>query len=360
MHYLHVPTTRALSLVTTGEDVVRDMFYNGFPELETGAIVTRVTPSFLRFGNFELLAARKETEQLQQLADWTILHYFPDIKTDDKYIGWFNEITNRTAKLMVEWNRVGFVHGVMNTDNMSILGLTIDYGPFSFLDEYDNDFTPNTTDLPGKRYAFGKQANIAHWNLTCLANAIAPLVQDTDALISILRNFPHVYTNYYHQMMSDKLGFDNIVPEDLTFLTEWNKMLDSIHPDMTIFYHLLASIQNPNYQHFQNAFYHPLTDEQVQLLDQLLQQYEARIFQNKISRKQSLEKMSRNNPVFIPRNYLLRQAIENIEDNNNDRLFLQLQKAIETPYENTFPEFITKRPDTENNKSGSSMLSCSS
>jgi uncharacterized protein YdiU (UPF0061 family) len=161
MFHLNVPTTRALSLVSTGEKILRDMFYDGHPEYEPGAIVMRVAPSFLRFGNFEMLASRNEISNLRKLADWTIKKYFAHIEGEERILQWFKEVVERTASLMAEWLRVGFVHGVMNTDNMSVLGLTIDYGPYSFVDDYDRNFTPNTTDLPGRRYAFGRQPSIA-------------------------------------------------------------------------------------------------------------------------------------------------------------------------------------------------------
>jgi len=179
MHHLGVPTTRALSLVTTGEEVVRDMFYDGHPEAEPGAIVCRVAPSFLRFGSYELFASRGDIETLRTLADYTIRHHFshlgePSVET---YIKWFDEVCQSTAKMIVEWMRVGFVHGVMNTDNMSILGLTIDYGPYGWLEPYDPNWTPNTTDASGRRYRFGHQGQIAQWNLVQLANAPLSLKQ---------------------------------------------------------------------------------------------------------------------------------------------------------------------------------------
>ena len=148
MHHLGVPTTRALSLVTTGEEVVRDMLYDGNPRPEPGAIVCRVAPSFIRFGNFELFASRGDHETLRRLADFIIATEFPHIEDPgpQRYVSLLGEIGERTADMIVEWLRVGFVHGVMNTDNMSILGLTIDYGPYGWLDDYDPDWTPNTTD----------------------------------------------------------------------------------------------------------------------------------------------------------------------------------------------------------------------
>ena len=158
MHHLGVPTTRALSLVTTGEDVVRDMFYDGHPKAEPGAVVCRVAPSFTRFGSFQIFAARREHEVLQQLIDHTIRTDFPHLgaPSQEIYLRWYEEVVHSTALLMAHWMRVGFVHGVMNTDNMSILGLTIDYGPYGWLENYDPDWTPNTTDAGGRRYQIGR------------------------------------------------------------------------------------------------------------------------------------------------------------------------------------------------------------
>ncbi|HET7655553.1 MAG TPA: YdiU family protein, partial [Luteimonas sp.] len=180
MHHLGVPTTRALCLVGTGEPVVRDMFYDGHPREEPGAVVCRVAPSFLRFGNFELPYAREDVALLRRLADFCIRRDFPHLhgSGDALYADWFREVCTRTASMVAHWMRVGFVHGVMNTDNMSILGLTIDYGPYGWIDDYDPDWTPNTTDAGGRRYRFGWQPRIAGWNLLQLANALAPLFED--------------------------------------------------------------------------------------------------------------------------------------------------------------------------------------
>src|SRR5436190_10000166 len=162
MNHLGVPTTRALCLVATGEDVVRDMFYDGHPQAEPGAVVCRVAPSFLRFGNFEICAARGDQALLQTLADFTITTHFPQLgaPSRDTYLRWFDEVCRRTARMLVHWMRVGFVHGVMNTDNMSVLGLTIDYGPYGWLEGYDPNWTPNTTDAGGRRYRYGHQPHV--------------------------------------------------------------------------------------------------------------------------------------------------------------------------------------------------------
>lgn len=239
MYHLGISTTRALSLVKTGENVIRDMFYNGHPEAENGAVIIRTAESFIRFGHFELLAARQETETLKQLMDWVIERYFPEIKGNadtEKYLNWFREVAQRTADTIVDWFRVGFVHGVMNTDNMSILGLTIDYGPFSVLDEYSLNFTPNTTDLPGRRYAFGKQANIAHWNLFQLANAIFPIINDQEGLEEILNDFSKYFWAGYDKMMAEKLGLDAVKESDQALLLEWQKLMDELKLDYTLFF----------------------------------------------------------------------------------------------------------------------------
>ncbi|MGD9888456.1 MAG: YdiU family protein, partial [Halothiobacillaceae bacterium] len=226
MHHLGVSTTRALSLVATGEHVLRDMFYDGRPQLEPGAIVCRVAPSFTRFGNFELLAHRGDRHTLRLLADYTIRYDFPEllpasgIPSADTYLAWFRELVRRTAHMIVHWMRVGFVHGVMNTDNMSILGLTIDYGPYGWLEGFDPHWTPNTTDAQGRRYAFGNQPQIGEWNLTRLANALMPLIRDRTALENALNAYQSDYNQAYDAMMTAKLGLSaHQGQEDDTLIT---------------------------------------------------------------------------------------------------------------------------------------------
>ena len=365
MYHLGVPTTRALSLVSTGEKILRDMFYNGNPQYEPGAVVTRVAPSFLRFGNFEALAAQKDREKLQQLITWTIQRYYPEIKGEDQIITWFKEVVSKTALLMVEWQRIGFVHGVMNTDNMSILGLTIDYGPFSFLDDYDHNFTPNTTDLPGRRYAFGNQPSIAYWNLGKLANAISILFEDLEPLEAALNSYEEIFWNAYYGMMGKKLGLDQVTKKDKELITLFEKTLSSLQPDMTLFYRLLAEVspemqEEEIFSHFAPAFYRELIAEERAEFFILIGNYRERISKNSIPRKVSVEIMNRTNPRIILRNYLLHQAIEDLEKGDNKR-FLRLQEALKQPYAaEGFEDLVQKRPDWASNKAGCSMLSCSS
>ena len=365
MHYLGIPTTRALSLVSTGEEVLRDMFYDGNPGFEPGAIVMRVSPTFLRFGNFEMLAARGEIDNLSKMVEWTIDNFYPQINGEDRILLWYKEVVERTASLMVEWLRVGFVHGVMNTDNMSILGLTIDYGPYSFVDNYDVNFTPNTTDLPGRRYAFGRQAAVAKWNLGCLGGAIAPLFPNTDELVKIIDLYDDFFWSKYYSMMGNKLGFDKVGPTDVSLLNDLDKMMKIVQPDMTIFYQLLGDLQlevkndEEILNHFRESFYSDPSQEEVGLFCNWVETYVDRCKTNIISRPESIKRMKETNPRFILRNYLLHQSIEDLEK-GDDELFKKLQQAIKEPYSNKFDEFFAKRPLWANQKAGCSMLSCSS
>jgi uncharacterized protein YdiU (UPF0061 family) len=365
MYHLGVPTTRALSLVATGDPVRRDMFYDGRPANEPGAIVMRAAPSFLRFGNFEMLAARKEYDHLRQLADWTIENFSPHITGEDKTLTWFKEVLEKTATMVVEWLRVGFVHGVMNTDNMSILGLTIDYGPFSFLDAYDPNFSPNTTDHPGLRYAFGKQHSIAYWNLGCLANAIAPLFEDTAELIKSLEDFAPVFYEKYYAMKAGKMGLDEVKGNDIELIDQFENLLATLQPDMTIFYQLLIELPEDSQDeqaiatYFAPALYDQLNSSERELLSKNIKNYQARMALNKTSKEVAKSQMSTNNPRFILRNFLLYEAIQELEK-GEDGLFKRLQAALQDPYSKDHDEFFGLRPAWANEQPGSATLSCSS
>jgi uncharacterized protein YdiU (UPF0061 family) len=365
MHYLGVPTTRALSLVSTGDPVLRDMFYDGHPEYEPGAIVMRVAPTFLRFGNYEIFAARGEMDNLKKLVDWTIDKHYPHIQGqgEERILAWFAEVVERTARLIVGWMRVGFVHGVMNTDNMSILGVTIDYGPYSFVDDYDLSFTPNTTDLPGRRYAFGKQGSIAYWNLGCLAGAISSLFKETTELQKELDKYESLFWKTYYSMMGNKLGLEVAGEDDVKFIQRFEKVLSTIEADMTLFFQLLIDVpanveeEETVINHFEESLYKELSKVEREELHTLIKAYSNKI--EKVGRDAAKEKMRKTNPRFILRNYLLHQSIEDLQ-NGNDTLFKRLQEAMKEPYSNKWDEFLKKRPDWAERKAGCSMLSCSS
>lgn len=362
MHFLGVPTTRALSLSLSGEGVMRDINYSGNPALEKGAVVMRTAESFLRFGHFELLSARKEFETLKLLADFSIENYFPEINSEgkEKYTEWFENICDRTIKMLVEWYRVGFVHGVMNTDNMSLLGLTIDYGPFSMMDEFDLDFTPNTTDLPGKRYAFGKQAQIGYWNLGQLANAIYPLVNEAKPFETVLENFENKFWKQHDKMLAGKFGFNELKQEDEKFFVEWQRMMQSLGLDFILFFNQLETYDNSkNISHFENSFYKNLTETETQELNDFLGKYIERKKLNKISEEESLNLMKRNNPKFILRNYMLFECIQQVE-NGNLNLLNEFAELLKNPYSDSGKMYAKIRPEKYNNVIGSGQLSCSS
>ncbi|NIF05657.1 YdiU family protein [Chryseobacterium sp. Tr-659] len=363
MYHLGVPTTRALSLAFTGEDVVRDIMYNGNPQLEKGAVVIRTAESFLRFGHFELMSAQGEYKTLQDLVDFTIENYFPEITSSDdqKYKDFFENICTRTADLMVEWLRVGFVHGVMNTDNMSILGLTIDYGPYSMMDEYDLNFTPNTTDLPGRRYAFGKQGQISQWNLWQLANALHPLIKDEKFLEETLNRYGNYFWNAHDTMLCRKFGLDQLLKEDEEFFTNWQGLMQELEMDYTLFFNRLEDWNKETIlkDHFKKVSYSILNEEKLRKLNDFIKNYESRLSLNSISREISLNMMKNANPKFILRNYLLYECIEEIS-NGRTEMLEKLTQALENPYQETFPEFSAKRPSGYDDVTGCSTLSCSS
>ncbi|MEO5963794.1 MAG: protein adenylyltransferase SelO, partial [Thermomonas sp.] len=259
MHHLGIPSTRALSLVGAGENVVRDMFYDGHPQAEPGAVVCRVAPSFLRFGHFELPAMRGDVELLRTLVDFCIARDFPHITTtgESRYADWFGEICERTARLVAEWMRVGFVHGVLNTDNMSILGLTIDYGPYGWVEDYDPDWTPNTTDARGRRYRFGWQPRVAYWNLGKLAQALSPLLEDAEALQAGLKRFADAYAEAERGITARKLGFAECRDEDVELISDLHGLLHAHEVDMTLWFRALAESAPglPSLQQFGHAFY---------------------------------------------------------------------------------------------------------
>lgn len=363
MYHLGIPTTRALSLCLTGESVVRDMMYNGNPQEEKGAVVIRTAESFLRFGHYELISAQREYKTLQNLTDFTIDNYFPEITSEgtQKYKDFFEHVSKRTADLMVEWFRVGFVHGVMNTDNMSVLGLTIDYGPYSMMDEYNLNFTPNTTDLSGRRYAFGKQGQISQWNLWQLANALYPLINDEKFLENSLNQYGEYFWEAHDKMLCRKFGFDQLLDGDEEFFTNWQGLMHELQLDYTLFFKQLELINENNDLKLQlETISYTFPDEKkAAKVDDFIKSYFLRLEKNKISKEESIALMARTNPKFILRNYLLFECIEEINSGKTEMLN-KLISALENPYQEMFPEFSVKRPSQYDDIMGCSTLSCSS
>ncbi len=369
MFHLGVPTTRALSLSLTGDQVLRDVLYNGNPEYEKGAVVCRVSPSFIRFGNFEILAARDYKNTLKTLTDYTIKYFYPHLGDPSKetYVQFFKEVAQKTLDMIIHWQRVGFVHGVMNTDNMSILGLTIDYGPYGWLEGYDPDWTPNTTDRQYKRYRFGNQIEISLWNLYKLANALYFLIDDAKPLETVLNNYRTAYTSKYLSMIKSKLGLLEAEDSDGELIEALESVLQLSETDMTLFFRKLADFQPEKTSQgltlVHEAFYSPSEIEGA-IKEQWIhwfERYARRLVKEKQSNEARKSAMNKVNPKYVLRNYMAQLAIDDA-DKGDYSLIDELYQLLKKPYEEQ-PEsekWFAKRPDWARNKVGCSMLSCSS
>ncbi len=370
MFHLGVPTTRSLSLSLSGNKVLRDMMYDGNSAYEKGAIVCRVAPSFIRFGNFEILASRKDHVTLKKLTDYTIKHFFPEIKTTgkDAYLQFFNAVLDRTLKMVVEWQRVGFVHGVMNTDNLSILGLTIDYGPYGWLEGYDKDWTPNTTDRQNRRYRYGQQPSVALWNLYQLANAIYPLVDDAKQLEAALERYKLAFAQANTEMMKSKLGLITDHEDDVLLFSAIEETLSLTETDMTIFFRLLGNVSKAEdaktmLEKTKEAFYKP--EEVVgEISDQWLhwlKSYGERLQQEELPDAERKAIMDRVNPKYVLRNYMAQVAID-AADEGDYSVIEELYQLLKRPYAEQveMEKWFVKRPEWARDRVGCSMLSCSS
>ena len=378
IHHLGIPTTRALALVGTGDTVIRDMFYDGHPAGEMGAITSRVAPSFLRFGNFQILADQKEFELLKKLADYNISRHFPELGAPSKtiYAKWFEEICRRTAHMICGWQRVGFVHGVMNTDNMSMLGLTIDYGPYGWLEGYDPGWTPNTTDAQGRRYCYGNQPQIGHWNLLRLGESLLPLLDESSRQEFIERGlgiYSDTFMSTYRQTLANKLGLVSLNNRaDYELAQDFLDLLEAVETDMTIVFRGLADIdvataganfQWSDLQPLHGAFFgldEPAPSHKHNLLA-WFNRFAMRAREDSLPFSERQLRMNRANPNFVLRNYLAQEAIDGLTNGDSTR-FHELLKALENPYDafSNQQNLLQKRPEWARNKAGCSALSCSS
>jgi len=369
MFHLGVPTTRALSLALSGDRVLRDVMYDGNPAYEKGAIVCRTAESFLRFGNYQIFPARQDEKNLKKLVDYTIKHHFTNLGKPSKetYLAFFKEVANRTLDMIIQWQRVGFVHGVMNTDNMSILGLTIDYGPYGWLEGYDYGWTPNTTDRQHKRYRYGNQPNIGLWNLLQLANAIYPLIEDAEPLENILNQYKTDFDKKSLSMMRSKLGLEHEDKNDQKLIQELEDNLHLTETDMTIFFRNLANFKRENTAKALDiihlAFYKPeaLVGNIEKRWKDWFAAYSERLKLEKLSYAERKAKMNQVNPKYVLRNYMAQLAIDDA-DKGDYKLIDELFQMLKKPYEEQpkYEKWFTKRPDWARHKVGCSMLSCSS
>lgn len=369
MYHLGVPTTRALSLILTGDKVLRDILYDGNPEYEKGAIVCRAAESFIRFGNFEHFAAHQNILTLQKLVDFTVKNHFSHLGKPgpETYLKFFSEVTVRSMEMVIHWQRVGFVHGVMNTDNMSILGLTIDYGPYGWLEGYDQGWTPNTTDRMHKRYRFGTQPQIVLWNLIKLANALYPLIEDRNSLESILDTYYRDVTYAYTKMMKSKLGLIQHQKEDVDLLNKLEQALQLSETDMTIFFRLLGTYgmdkDDDGIEIVHQAFYKP---EEISGAVEIawknwFASYRKRLDQEKQSQEDRMALMNAVNPKYVLRNYMAQLAID-AADQGDYSVLKNLFNLLKKPYDAQPDQekWFAKRPEWARHKVGCSMLSCSS
>ncbi len=328
MHGLGIPTSRALCVTGSDAPVRRE-------EIETAAVVTRVAPSFIRFGHFEHFSHHGLHDELKTLADFVIDRFYPACRTDPRfggnpYVSLLAAVTERTAQLMAQWQAVGFCHGVMNTDNMSILGLTIDYGPFQFLDAFDPGHICNHSDTSG-RYAFYKQPNVAYWNLFCLGQAMMPLIAEQEQAIAALETYKTIYPQAFAQRMSAKLGFANpdaAQSEALKTLTEnIFTLLAAEQVDYTIFWRRLSHWtreRSPQDRSVRDLFLDPMgIDAWLLSFSELLAQ---------IPPGQAADLMLKTNPKYVLRNHLGELAIRAAKA-KDFTVAADLLKVLERPYD---------------------------
>ena len=320
MQGLSIPTTLCLGLIGSEHKVRRE-------QIEKGAIVCRVSSSWVRFGTFEYYAHQGMFEELKALADYVIDENFPHIKgREDHYTLLFNEVMVITARLMAQWMSVGFNHGVMNTDNMSIAGLTIDYGPYAFLDDFRHEHVCNYTDVEG-RYSFVNQPEIAKWNLRSLMVALSPLIP-MEKMEKNLAIYDKIYMRYFHYYMCKKLGFEGTVEGDPELIDDMLDMLETLHVDYTLFFRTLSHYEGDRAALLSTGLYH-------EPMNAWLDRYDARIkYLDKTERK---NQMLAANPKYVLKNYMLQEAIDAAEKGDFS-VVADLFKIAQDPFEE-HPEF---------------------
>ena len=323
---LNVPTSRALCVVNTETPVYRE-------QVETGATVMRVSESHIRFGHFEYCSFTQQTELLKTLCDHVIKYHFSELlstPSDDIYAEFFRAVLKRTAKLMAHWQSIGFAHGVMNTDNMSIIGDTFDFGPFAFLDDYDPSFICNHSDHQG-RYAFNQQPNIANWNLAVLAQALLPLV-DKETLVDILDTYSECFETYFLENMALKLGLTGNAQSHKSIIEHSLKMMATCKLDFSYFFRHLSTIhQAQTHTHLRDMCL------DITAFDNWFDEYKQVLANNQQALNSEHDaarqmRMNQVNPKYILRNYLAQNAIKAAQDGDYSEvqtLFTILQKPFD-------------------------------
>lgn len=374
MHFLGVPTTRALSLVSTGAGVIRDMFYQGDPQMEAGAVVARVAPTFLRLGNFQLPSFRGDIDLVRQTADYAIKYHFQhlsDLRKEfsgdgqNRYEAFLREVAERNAEMVAWWQGIGFVHGVMNTDNFSILGLTIDYGPYGFLDAYDPEYTPNTTDIPGRRYKFATQPFVAHWNIMQFAKCLMPICGEERAT-EVVKDFEIMYHKAHCGLMKRKLGFGQWLDGDQKLLDDFLERMKISEADFTNTWRALSQINvttsASECEEWCNSLALCPDDSKKKAWMEWLESYQSRLKQNEgcLSDEERVKQMNSTNPVYILRNYMAQTAIELAEKGDYSEV-RALYKLLQRPYDvQEGMDAYTSRPPEWASRKGVCVNSCSS
>lgn len=322
MAALGIPTSRALTIVGSTLPVMRE-------SLETAAIVTRVAPTFIRFGSFEHWYYSDQKAHLKSLADYVISRFYPELQDQaDPYWALLHEVTKRTAELIAQWQAVGFMHGVMNTDNMSITGLTIDYGPFGFMEAFDVNHICNHSDQQG-RYAYRMQPTIGQWNCFALAQALLPLIGDTEAAKEAVADYPTIFENKHASLFAYKLGLTTRLNDDDALLEQLFTLLQNNHVDFTQFFRKLAVVSSAS-----DSNDAPVRDMFInrEECDQWVDRYRQRLQREGSVDDARRLAMNRVNPKFVLRNYLAQIAIEKAQHGDFDEL-AQLQRILENPFD---------------------------
>ena len=347
MHGLGIPTTHALCLVGSKDEVYRE-------RIETGAMLTRLAPSHVRFGSFEVFFYRNQHEHLQQLADFVIEHHYPELQDEaEPYAALLHTVIDRTARLLAQWQTVGFAHGVMNTDNMSILGLTLDYGPFGFMEAYNPGFVCNHSDHQG-RYAFDQQPQIGLWNLTCLAQAMTPLMK-IDSAKAALQTYQDKFTDYYYPLMAQKIGFTQPTDAVLQLVGDLLDQMQRSQTDYTQLFRRLGDIQANS-----KSIQPELRDMFIQRerFDRWLTDYRQLLRTTAKPDAERRELMMAVNPKYVLRNYLAQLAIESAEQNQDYSEIDRLMQLLQSPYDEHpgMAHYAEPPPDW----AGNIQVSCSS
>ncbi|HVE89319.1 MAG TPA: YdiU family protein [Burkholderiaceae bacterium] len=337
LHHLGIPTTRALAVIGSDQPVFRE-------SVETAAVALRMSPSFIRFGSFEYFYWTQQYDALRQLADYVIARFYPECRAAKQpYLAFLEQVARRTARLVAQWQGVGFCHGVLNTDNMSILGLTIDYGPFGFMDAFDGGYICNHSDVQG-RYAYNMQPQIAHWNLYALGQALVALTDDVDATKSSIDSYVGEHAQAIDAVFRAKLGLATQQPEDESLISGVMELLQATHADWTIFWRALSTLRVDGTDSVRDLF----VDRGA--FDAWAERYRDRLRSDGSPDSERALRMNRANPKYILRNHLAEVAIRKARGDQDARDFTEvarLLKVLEQPYDEQpqFDAYAHEPPD---------------